>query len=300
MAGGFDPNSLTWTYDNGWGQQATDDFSGDVNDLTAKLTQAGMSPDAARARAIKFYTDASNAGYDPRQARGSLNNWFDKTFGGGSAEDKMVKEAQQQKQASDEQAAGAASAAEMNGVRDRIQKFADSLGVADPAVMDYLHRMGQAQAGQAQSQAGIWGANAGNSGLGATGEAAISADLQNKYNLQRNSMQQSALGLLSQHDLGVGQLQLSYDQLRQQQANQQWAAQQNQAQGWGSAIGGALGALGFAGGPVLGAATMKAGSSIGAGIGGLTAGNSSPYTVQTPNYGGGWGGNRGSYGGSGF
>lgn len=110
-------------------------------------------------------------------------------------------------------------------------------------------------------------------------------NLGNQMNHQRQGMALSALG----QGLSGYQNQQSLEaQQAWQRYNADMAAYQQRQDGGagmgamiGGGIGGAIGSLGFLGGPVLGAATtglgFQAGSALGAGAGGLTAGNAPVY-----------------------
>ena len=198
----------------------------------------------------------------------------------------------------------AAAQAEQGRVDDltaQIKAFGDSLGVADPRIAAYLQRratdIGQASAGRA----GV----SGRSGLSQLGTAGIAGQLDAQYAFQRQGLQAQVYGLANQRDLGLGQLNLQYDQMRQQQAEQEWAAQQNQAQGVGSAIGAGLAAIpGVALAPYTGGASLGligAGAAAGGGIGGLTAQGAArgPSYSSLPQYGT-YGRKSGSLGNTGF
>lgn len=184
-------------------------------------------------------------------------------------------------------------AAGRQSITEQIQKFVDSMtGASRP---DDPVRMSLIQAGTdaAQKSAGAAGL-AGRSTLAGTQAASVAQQNLAPYEAQRASMRGQGLNLLNQRDIGLGQLANSAMDLQNQAAAGKWAAQQNQNQGIGAAIGAGVGALGFIGGPALGAATMSAGSALGGGLGGLAGGGSGP-SYSTPRYGGG----SGSLGGSG-
>lgn len=204
--------------------------------------------------------------------------------------------------------AAAAAQAEQDkargGVEDRIKKFLADLDPNSPttqAMYQYISKRGQATQGAASARAGLGsaGSGQGSGGLSAYGQQMVQGDLANKYDMQRNALQAQGLGMLSQHDLGIKQLELGYMEMQNKQAEQAWAARQNQNQGIGAAFGGALGALGFIGGPALGAATMRGGAALGGGLGGLAAGGSGPSYPSMPSWMSG-SGRKGSLGGSGY
>jgi hypothetical protein len=259
-------------------------------DMTTYISeQTGMTPDEVKA--VEMYTLAKAQGQ-------SLPTW--------TREDlwRRVGPATGRIQAQQASKASANEEARVRGdITTNIQKFIDGLG-ADAAgtkrMQDLIARKAQAQQGASASRAGLGSVGSGGvgGGLSEMGRASIAGDLNTKYDLQRQGLQAQAMGLLNQRDLGLSQLDLQYTQLQNQQAEAQWAAQKNQAQGIGSAIGAGVGALGFIGGPALGAATMGAGSALGGGLGGLATGGSGPsYQAPRPTSGTFRGG---SLGGTGY
>lgn len=189
-------------------------------------------------------------------------------------------------------------------VTNRINKFLADLDPNSPqtqAMYQYIQKRGQATQGAASARAGLGsvGSGQGGGGLSAYGQQMVQGDLANKYDLQRKSLQAQGVGLLNQRDLGLKGLEQGYMQMQNQQQEQAWAAKQNQAQGIGAAIGGGLGALGFIGGPALGAATMAGGAALGGGLGGLATGGSGPSYPSMPSWMSG-SGRKGSLGGSGY
>lgn len=210
--------------------------------------------------------------------------------------------------------AGQAAAAEEDRIRGditaNINKFLQGLNPGSPEYQQaqvYISKRAQSAQGASSARAGLGSFGSGGKdvgqglggGLSAYGEGTIRADMKTKYHLQNEQLRAQGLGLLNQRDLGLKGLELGYQQMQNQQAEQAWAAQQNQNQGIGSAIGAGLGALGFIGGPALGAATMSGGAAVGGALGGLATGGSAPRYASMPSWTRG-GGNKGSLGGSGY
>jgi hypothetical protein len=180
-----------------------------------------------------------------------------------------------------DKAAAEASAkenADRAGITDNIQKFIDSMGIADPAISAQLQQRAQAQSSGMRGKAGLGsvGSYGGGGGLSAMGQQSINAGLDTQYAMQRAGLKSQALGVMNQRDISLSQLEQGYAQMQDARDGQKWAAQQNQNQGIGAGIGAAFGALGFIGGPALGAATMSGGASLGAGFAGLASGGGGP------------------------
>lgn len=195
-------------------------------------------------------------------------------------------------------------------VTANINKFLEGLNPGSPEYQQaqvYISKRAQSAQGASNARAGLGSFGSGGKavgqglggGLSAYGEGTIQADMNTKYRLQNEQLKAQGLGLLNQRDLGLKGLELGYQQMQNQQAEQAWAAGQNQAQGIGAGIGAGVGALGFIGGPALGAATMSGGAGLGAGLAGLTSGGSAPRYASMPSWVQG-GGNKGSLGGSGY
>lgn len=195
-------------------------------------------------------------------------------------------------------------------VTANINKFLEGLNPGSPEYQQaqvYISKRAQSAQGASSARAGLGSFGSGGAqtgqglggGLSAYGEGTIQADMNTKYRLQNEQLKAQGLGLLNQRDLGLKGLEQGYQQMQNQQAEQAWAAQQNQNQGIGSAIGAGLGALGFIGGPALGAATMSGGAAVGGALGGLASGGSAPRYASMPSWTQG-GGNKGSLGGSGY
>ena len=181
----------------------------------------------------------------------------------------------------------------------------------DP-VFQSLINAGRSAGQYAAGRAGV----ASNEGLGLRGVAAAATQATTPYLQSRQQLAQGYMGLANQRDLGLGNLALGRDQLTlqgqqmqdqfglQAQAMQNqialanWQQQQTQAQGLGALLGAGVGALGFLGGPALGAATMPLGASLGGGLGGMIGGGAAPslgsytprgnYNVPGGGYRGGW------------
>lgn len=167
-----------------------------------------------------------------------------------------------------------ATGGDTGSITGQIQAFIDSMRGplnTDPAY-DQIMR---ASMNAAQAMGGSRGISS-RSGLAAANASNVRAASLSPLVQARQQALAAGLSLQNQRDLGLGQLQAGYDKMQSDLAMQQWAAQQNQAQGIGSAIGAGAGALGFIGGPALGAATMAAGSAIGGGLGGVIGGPMQP------------------------
>lgn len=181
------------------------------------------------------------------------------------------------------------------GVTSQIQAFVDELGktadMSDP-VFAGLIRAGQAEAGARINQTGIRGGLADLTAADATNRAVL------PYLAQRQQMRQTGLGMLSNRDATLEQLDqgwanmnLQKQQLDNGQAMQQWAQGKNNAQTIGSAIGGGLGLAGGIAATALTAgaaaplipALAAGGSSLGGGLGGMAAPSyaPNPYRINT-------------------
>lgn len=181
------------------------------------------------------------------------------------------------------------------GVTSQIQAFVDELGktadMSDP-VFAGLIRAGQAEAGARINQTGIRGGLADLTAADATNRAVL------PYLAQRQQMRQTGLGMLSNRDATLEQLDqgwanmnLQKQQLDNGQAMQQWAQGKNNAQTIGSVIGGVLGLGGGIAATALTAgaaaplipALAAGGSSLGGGLGGLAAPSYTPdpYRINT-------------------
>lgn len=181
------------------------------------------------------------------------------------------------------------------GVTAQIQAFVDELGktadMNDP-VFAGLIRAGQAEAGARINQTGIRGGLADLTAADATNRAVL------PYLAQRQQMRQTGLGMLSNRDATLEQLDqgwanmnLQKQQLDNGQAMQQWAQGKNNAQTIGSAIGGGLGLAGGIAATALTAgaaaplipALAAGGSSLGGGLGGMAAPSyaPNPYRINT-------------------
>lgn len=165
-------------------------------------------------------------------------------------------------------------------VTNQIQRFIDDMtgpsGPNDPV------RMALVQGGTdaAQASAGSQGLS-GRSGLAGTQAASMAQQNLLPYEAQRAALRQQGIGTLNQRDLSQQQLDDAWSAMELARADKlaegRWAGEQNQRQGLGAAIGTGLGALGFIGGPAVGAATMSAGGALGGGLGGLGGASSPNY-----------------------
>lgn len=178
-------------------------------------------------------------------------------------------------------------------ITNQLQAFVDELrrdvDMSDP-VFAGLIRAGQAEAGAAINQSGVRG------GLAdlTTAEAAQRNALP--YLAQRRQMLQQGLGMLSNRDISLEQLDQGWNEINMkrtaaenQLAMQQWAEGKNKAQGIGAAIGGGVGLVGglIATGVTAGSAAplvpalVAGGSALGGGIGGMTAGEYRPKSYSS-------------------
>lgn len=110
---------------------------------------------------------------------------------------------------------------------------------------------------------------------------AAAADMFQRERERRDGLRAQVGGLRAGGAMNQQQFQQSQQQmadaqrryaegLRYQDQMDQYNAGMQRAQGLGGAIGAGIGALGFLGGPAVGAATTSAGMGLGAGIGGLS------------------------------
>lgn len=170
-------------------------------------------------------------------------------------------------------------------VNNQIQTFIDDM--TGPSRSNDPIRMGLLRAGvdSAQAAAGAAGIDA-RSGLAGTQAASLGQANLLPYETQRASLRQQGLGVLNQRDLTQQQMDDAWASMmlaRQDKASEAaWAGQMNSAQGLGGAIGTGLGALGFIGGPAVGAATMSAGGALGGGLASLGAPQAPTYTQGPP------------------
>lgn len=185
-------------------------------------------------------------------------------------------------------------------ITGNIQKWIDSLGVADPDVSARLAARARTAASNQAGRAGVGSLGSGGAGLSALGQANINKDLDAKYSLERAGLQQQGYNLLNTRDLGLGQLEQGWAGIQDARAGQRWAADKNTAQGVGGAIGGIAGTVigAVTGIPGLG----QVGAAGGAGLGGLATGGGGPSYSPAGSVGsargGGWRG--GSLGNTGF
>ena len=132
--------------------------------------------------------------------------------------------------------------------------------------------------------------------LGATAAMTTAQSAIQPYLAQRQAQALQTLGQAAQYDLGLGQLDLQQLQMNNQVALQDWAAQKNQAQGVGAAVGTAVGAIPMLipGGQAIAPFTMAAGGALGGGLGGL--GSPQPTLSTSPrSTGGRWSSGRGGF-----
>ncbi len=182
-------------------------------------------------------------------------------------------------------------------VNNQIQKFIDDMtgpsGPNDPVRMALI----QGGTDAAQASAGSAGLS-GRSGLAGTQAASIAQQNLLPYEAQRATLRQQGIGTLNQRDLTQQQLDDAWSAMELARADKlaegRWAGEMNQRQGMGAAIGTGLGALGFIGGPAVGAATMSAGGALGAGLGGLGGASSPNYQQSLGSRGRRSGGGQGS------
>lgn len=196
--------------------------------------------------------------------------------------------------------------AERGRVTDQLQRYFDML---NSPVVDAQGNYTDPLAKQlVQAGANVGQQEAARRGIGGplgSQAAAVSANTAlQPYLAQRVQLAGQALQLINQRDIELEDqkqkayaLELQRVGMQNDVAAQQWAAGKNQAQGIGAAIGAGVGALGFIGGPALGAATTRGGSALGAGLGGLATGGNGPSLSVPGSYGGGssYSGGRGNW-----
>lgn len=139
--------------------------------------------------------------------------------------------------------------------------------------------------GRSQMNANLRGVQGGLSNM-ATEKAIADAGLAHQFGRQQLGAQALTNGLSDAR----GQERFREDQYRYDTGLSQQVHQGKVAQGQasGALTGGLIGSLGYLGGPALGAATMTAGTQLGGGMGGMSAGQ-----WQPPQRGGLSGGGRG-------
>lgn len=189
----------------------------------------------------------------------------------------------------------AANEARKADVTAQLQSFVDGLNrpIQNPdgsyadSVAQQLARAGASQAGSAARNQGLTGGITVAAAQQGT-QAALLPYLQ-----QRESMKQQGLGMLANRDASLEQMQqgwqsldLQRTQLEDQRAMNEWAGQQNEAQGtWGAVGAIAGGIVGSAGGPAGAATGAQVGSSALGALGGLGA-PASPTYRPLPSRGG--------------
>ncbi len=162
-------------------------------------------------------------------------------------------------------------------ITTQMQAFVDSLLGPVPDNDPTAIAISQQAANAAQAYAGRAGVNA-RSTIGAGATSAQTARGLAAYDFERQKLAGQGLQMLSNRDLGLGQLQAGYEQLQIGLADAKFAGQQNQAQAMGALTGGLVGGVvgGYAGGPTGAATGMQAGSSAGAGLFGMFSGGGGP------------------------
>lgn len=219
-----------------------------------------------------------------QQGRSAATPW------GGSALDQV---AQAYLKGSQGQQEGAKVQADMQRVTAEIQRFRDMLSQPiQDSYGNYKDSIAQqlAYAGQQRAQqvagAGMRGGISPQIAQ-ATTQSALLPYLQQR---QQNLMQTDQL--LNNRQMGLEQLRQGWAGIQNSQAQQQWAAQMNQAQGGAGMVGGVIGAV--AGGlSPLGAAGIGPGFQVGSNLGGAWGGMNSrggiapqSYTQRNTSFGG--------------
>lgn len=259
----------------GLSQEDADDFLGLAWNVKNHPdgTIGTFSPKAGTWGVANFHDKAGAK--DPAAFMQKLQGWRDQT--------------QAQNGAAEAEAAATKEASGVKDIRGQIQAFVDSMtgsSRADDPVRMALLQQGTDAAQRSLGQSGVRGTLAG------TQAASVAQQNVLPYEAQRAQMRAQGLGMLSQHNQGLGQLQLGFDNLQMQQMNaqqaradmiaqQRYAAQAGQAQAIGGAIGMGLGtaAGAYFGMPQLG----QVGGQLGGSIGGMAG-------PQMPNYSQGLGG----------
>lgn len=190
----------------------------------------------------------------------------------------------------------------LDQIQGQLQKFADEMNMPLDQVLktDQYAKASQQNALAASGQDALLG---GSGGLAASGASKTMNDALVGYGMQRRQLGLQALGQTGemagqaannaqQWAQFQGGLDMNMQQMQDQASQQAFQAQQGQNRGIGSAIGAGIGALGFIGGPALGAATMAGGAALGGGLGGMATGSYSPYQYKRSKATG----NRGAYG----
>lgn len=275
----YDPKTHEFTGMGGWGQTTSDKGDGYGKALAA--FKSGGADDATADRMANeymAYIAAHKKDGENTPVESGLYEAGPLGIGNTGKLQKKWLDAIEGPRKAAEAAASAKETSDRAGITDNIQKFIDSMGIADPAITAQLQQRAQAQASGMRGKAGLGsvGSYGGGGGLSAMGQQSINAGLDTQYALQRAGLKSQALGVMNQRDISLSQLEQGYAQMQDARDGQKWAAQQNQNQGIGAGIGAAVGALGFFGGPALGAATMSGGASLGAGFAGLASGGGGP------------------------
>lgn len=290
MADSFNTSTMKVTTIDGWGNPITVDMSGEIKTtVDALVRDTGLTPEEARNIVIQHVSQATAA--KPGGYRNALSNFNDSLGGmenkndliksGHATYDSLKSRAAARKAEIDAQSAESA-AGNVRNISAQMQTFIDSmlgpLSATDPI------RASLVQAGEdsAQGFAGRAGLG-GRSGIGATQAGSTTQQGVAQYEAQRKGIGLAGLQALSGRDLGIGQLEIQNKQMQNQSADAAAAAQQNQNATIGSAIGAGFGALGFFGGPAVGAATMSGGAALG---GSIASGFSKPPSYQFGSKGG--------------
>jgi hypothetical protein len=279
-----------------WSDARTGEYYDNRNgQVSAKHNIREQAPEYARRYGISE-TEALKVLQDYYGKYGNTQ-YGDDVFGGADdqliAHDKKFREEMDAAFASAKENAGqAAVEGQRQQVTNQLQRYFEMLNspvqdaqgnYTDPLakqLVDTGVAVGQKEA----TDRGIGGA------LGSTAAMSSAQTALQPYLAQRVQLAGQALQVINQRDLGLEDQRLKADELELQRVGMEndkqssmWQAQQKNGQAIGSAIGAGVGALGFIGGPVLGAATVAGGSALGAGFGGMAAGGSGP-TLSSPRF----------------
>lgn len=163
-------------------------------------------------------------------------------------------------------------------IADFARRMSGPLDMNDPEVKMVL-AAGTNSAQKLAAGRGIRG------GLSDAGVVKSGMDSLTGLSAHRNDLGMQALGLQSNRDLGLRNLDMQKYQMERDNSLASWKSQQASSQALGSAVGGGLGAVagGYFGGPQGAAAGMQAGAGFGGGLAG-----SGTYTppAYTPYKGG--------------
>lgn len=316
MADGYSFNPATGvvTSPGGWGGTQSTNYSTQIDSYANQLAKdAGIPIEEAR-NIVNSYVQTRVAG----GGAGAVNplGGFNDGIPGQGDPNALIKSgtatydrllAQAKARAGDlttqaNAAAEAAATTRRNDINAQLDAFIQSMlpGAApnDPVYQQLI----KAGTNAAQASAGRGGLS-GRSSLAGTQAASTAQANIAPYMAARASLGLQAQNLRNNREISLGQLDQDWAKFQTTRNDQLASASagglQQQNSMIGSILGGAIGGLGFLGGPQLGAATMGMGASLGGSVGG---GFSPPpqFGPSASRYGGGGGGRGGSFGGTGF